>query len=95
MVNNKKIINMKKDNEYLSIPQVAEILGISRIAVYNKVIKGDIQAIKIGNRYGIINSRIAELTGEITSPQKRKKIKLAMKKFVEEYHDLIIKLGDE
>jgi excisionase family DNA binding protein len=86
---------MKKDNKYLSIPEVAKILGISRIAVYKKVKKGDIDSIKIGNQYVISNSRISEIMGKTTSPAKQKKIELSIKKFVEEYRDLIIRLGDE
>ena len=86
---------MKKDNKYLSIPEVAKILGISRIAVYKRVKKGDIESIRVGNQYVISDSRVSEIIGKATSPAKQKKIELAIKRFVEEYRDLIIRLGDE
>jgi excisionase family DNA binding protein len=38
---------------YLTIPQVAKILGISRIAVYKRVKKGQIKATKIGRNYAV------------------------------------------
>ena len=41
------------NKEYLSIPEVAKILGISRIAIYKKVKKGEIKAAKIGRSYAI------------------------------------------
>ena len=40
-------------SEYFSIAQVAKILKISRIAVYQKVKKGQLPAIRIGKIYAI------------------------------------------
>ena len=48
-VNNMKIQN----EEYVTIPQLAEILGVSRITIYNRVKNGEIKAIRIGRIYAI------------------------------------------
>jgi excisionase family DNA binding protein len=40
-------------NEYLSISQFAKILGVSRIAIYKKIKKGQIEAIRIGRSFVI------------------------------------------
>jgi len=44
--------------EYLTIPQAARILGISRIAVYKKVKKGQIKAERIGRIYAISQKKL-------------------------------------
>ena len=49
-----EFIRREKDIEkYVSIPQYAKAVGLSRIAVYLKVRKSQIKAIKIGATYGI------------------------------------------
>ena len=56
-----------KKGEYLTIPQLAKILGISRIAVYRKVKKGQIKAVKIGRAYAIPQKQIAAILGKTLS----------------------------
>ena len=82
-------------DQYLSIPEIATILGMSRIAVYKKVKKGDIKAIKIGKTYGIPKSYLSEVSGKAPSSARRKKINRAVKKVVREYGELLRKLGNE
>jgi len=41
------------EEQLLSIPKAAKILNISRIAMYKKVKKGQIRAIRIGKTYKI------------------------------------------
>ncbi|MCX5792869.1 MAG: helix-turn-helix domain-containing protein [Elusimicrobia bacterium] len=40
-------------NEYLSIPEAAAILGISRIAAFKRVKKGALPAIRIGRNWAV------------------------------------------
>ena len=53
---------MVKSQNYISIPQLAKILGLSRIAVYKKVKKGSIPGVKIGRNFVIsrdyLNKRV-------------------------------------
>jgi excisionase family DNA binding protein len=49
--------------KYISIPQYAEALGISRITVYQRVIKGLIPAKKIGRNYVIFLEKVVETMG--------------------------------
>jgi len=37
-----------KQEKYITIPELAKILGVSRIAIYNRVKKGEIPATKAG-----------------------------------------------
>jgi len=43
-------------SEYISIAQFAKVLGISRIAIYQKIKKGQIKAIRIGRSFAIPRS---------------------------------------
>ena len=44
---------MAENREFLSIPEAAALMGISRIAVFKKVKKGQLAAIRIGRNWAI------------------------------------------
>jgi excisionase family DNA binding protein len=83
---------MKK---HLTIPEFADLLGISRIAVYKKVKAGKIPAEKIGRNYVITDKIANEILGKELSESKKKQIDLAVKKVVRQYGKLLKKLGSE
>ncbi len=85
---------MKKD-EYITIPQLAKILGISRIAVYNKVKKGQIKAIKIGRNFAIAKEDITDILGNTLTKNDKKEIDRAVKKTIREYGEVLKLLGKE
>ncbi len=85
---------MKKD-EYITIPQLAEILGISRIAVYKKVKKGQIKAIRIGRNFAIPKKCIAGILGEELREEEKRRIDKAVRKTVKEYGQVLLLLGRE
>lgn len=89
-----KETSVKKSGFY-TIPQVAALLGVSRIAVYKQVKRGDIKAIKIGKNYAIPSSYLLDKSGNSLSPQRKIAIKRAVKKTVKEYGELLVKLGNE
>jgi len=84
-----------KENEYLTIPQLAEILGISRIAVYKKVKKGQIKAIRIGKNYAIPKKHISDILGKSVSEKSKEQIDKAIKRIVKEYGEVLRLLGRE
>lgn len=49
---------MAEGKKFYSIPEFAGILGISRIAVFKKVKKGRIDAIRIGRNWAIPSSEL-------------------------------------
>ncbi|MBN2409794.1 MAG: helix-turn-helix domain-containing protein [Candidatus Aminicenantes bacterium] len=83
------------DKIYFTIPQVARILGISRIAVYKKVKKGEIRAIRIGRNYAIPKERLADILGKTLRESDKKEIDRAVKKTVREYGEVLRLLGNE
>ncbi|MFO7981021.1 MAG: helix-turn-helix domain-containing protein [Candidatus Aminicenantes bacterium] len=88
---------MKKmeDNEYITIPQLAEILGISRVAVYKKVKKGEIEAIRIGRNFAIPKKTVAHILGNDLTDKDKKEIDKVIKKTIEEYGEVLERLGNE
>jgi excisionase family DNA binding protein len=83
---------MKK---HLTIPEFADLLGISRIAVYKKVKAGKIPAEKIGRNYVITEKTVNQILGKELTESKKKQIDLAVKKVVRQYGKLLKKLGKE
>jgi excisionase family DNA binding protein len=85
--------------QYLSIAQLAKMLGISRIAVYRKVKKGKIPAIRVGKSYAIsqeyVNQNLVNITGRPLSEEEKKGIERSVKRTVEEYGEVLKRLGKE
>ena len=76
-----------------STTELAKILGISRIAVYKRIKKGQIKAIKYGRDFVIERKDIGDiLQKELTEAQK-KEIDQAVRKTVKEYGETLKLLG--
>lgn len=84
-----------KKSEYISISQFAEILGVSRIAVYKKIRKGQIKAIRIGRSFAIPKKYLTDITGKTLSEKDKKIIDEAVKKTFKEYGEVLKLLGRE
>ncbi|MFN3966925.1 MAG: helix-turn-helix domain-containing protein [Endomicrobiia bacterium] len=84
-----------KEKKHITIPELAKIMGISRIAVYKKVKKGQIKAVKIGRNYAIPKNYIDSIIGKELSNEEKKEIDIAVKKTVQEYGEVLKLLGKE
>lgn len=84
-------MNKLTEEKYLSTKQAADLLGISRIAVLQRIKRGAIKAQKVGRNYII---RYSDLVGEITEEDKQE-IDRAVKKAVQEYGETFKLLGKE
>ena len=84
-----------KKSEYLTIPQLAKILGISRIAVYRKVKKGQIKAVKIGRTFAIPQKQITAFLVKTLHQKDKKEIDRAVAKTIKEYGHTLKLLGSE
>jgi len=85
---------MKKEF-YLTIPELAKILGMSRIAVFKKVKSGEIPAIRVGRNYAIPKKFINNILGHPLSDEEKAQIDIAVKKVVTEYGEVLRLLGRE
>lgn len=85
--------NMPKE-QFISTQEAAKILGISRIAVFNKIKKGEIPAQKVGRNY-IINKKDLGLTSNDGLTWREKKIlDNAINKTFKEYGKTLKLLGE-
>lgn len=78
--------------KYITIPQLARLLGLSRIQVYRKVKKGQIPAIRVGRVYVISDRDIAYILGEKISRKSKSQVKAAVRKTVQEYGEVLKRL---
>jgi len=81
--------------EYISIAELAKILGISRIAVYQKIKKGQIEAVRIGRSFAIPKKYLTDIIGKTLSEKDKEIIDQAVKKTFQEYGELLKLLGRE
>jgi len=81
--------------KYITIPELAKILGVSRIAIYNRVKKGQIPATKIGRNYVITDETVANILGRKVTEKEKKRIDNAVKRTVREYGKVLKQLGKE
>ena len=81
--------------KYITIPELAKLLGLSRIAVYQRVKKGQIPATKIGKMYVITDKTVAEVLGKKVSEKGKARIDSAVQRTVKEYGDVLKQLSKE
>ncbi len=81
--------------KYITIPELAKLLGVSRIAIYNRVKKGQIPAKKIGRTYVITDETVAEILGREVTAKEKKLIDAAVDRTVREYGEVLKLLGKE
>ena len=82
-------------SDYITIPQLAEILGLSRIAVYKKVKSGHIRSVRIGRTLAIPKKEVAAILGGDLRPNDKKQIEAALRKTCDEYGEVLRRLGAE
>lgn len=83
---------MSKSN-YYTTTELAELLGVSRVTVFNMIKDGRIEAEKVGRNY-IIPADSLGIYGEPTADRK-KEISKAVKKTIKEYGETLKLLADE
>jgi len=84
-----------KDIEYITIPQLALLLGMSRVAVFNKVKSGEIKAIKIGRNYAIHMKDVSYILGKELTEKSREEIEKAVAEATAEYGEVLRLLAKE
>lgn len=84
-----------EEREFYSTTELAKLLGISRIAVFNRIKKGKIKAKKIGRSFIIAKKDIEDILSVGISEENKKKIDQAVKKTVREYGETLKMLGNK
>lgn len=96
---NKDFMDNKTKKIHISVAELAKMLGISRVAVFKRIKKGQIPAEKIGRSYAIsmddANEIIQGINSKILTEDQKEVIKKAVEKAVNEYGETLRLLGKE
>lgn len=84
-----------KNKDFFSTAELAKVLGISRVAVFNKIKKGEIRATKIGRSFIIAKKDLENILAIGISERDKEKINQAVKKTVKEYGETLKMLGNK
>ncbi len=91
--------NKGKKAIFISVLELAKMLGISRVAVFKKIKKGYIPAHKIGRSYVISMENVSDLVNgrnsDVLTEDKKEDIRKAVEKVVKEYGETLKLLGRE
>jgi len=89
----------REEKKYISTAELAKMLGISRVAIFNRIKKGQIPAIKIGHSYAILMDDANKITQgisvKILTQNQKELIESAVEKTVKEYGETLRLLGKE
>lgn len=84
-----------KNKEFLSVKQLADLLGISRVAVFYKIKSGMIKAEKVGKTYIIPRMQLKGVLLASSDENLKKEVEKGVKKVVAEYGETLKMLGKE
>ncbi len=86
-------IKFMENKKFLSTTELAKILSISRIAVYNRIKKGEIKAVRVGRNFVIDKKELGKILETELTEKQRIEIKKAVEKIVKEYRETLKLLG--
>lgn len=84
---------MKTD--FVSTSEAARILGISRVAVFNKIKLGKMPAIKVGRNFVIRKDEVLKAAGELLTSGQKRGIDKAIERATKQYGETFKRLGKE
>lgn len=87
--------NIPADKDFFSTSELAEALGVSRVAVFKKIRSGAVHAEKIGRNYIIPRTEFAAALGAFVTDRKKKEIDASVARTVREYGEALRRLGEE
>lgn len=90
-----KMYTYHMEKEFYSIAEIAELLKISRIAVFRMVRSGKIQGVKVGKSYVIQRKDLPALAGGPLTPEEELQLTKAVHRGVKEYGEALKLLGKE
>ena len=81
--------------DFISTTELATLMGISRIAIFQKIQQGHIPAKKVGRNFIIAKKDVAYLFGRSLRASDKADIQAAVKKVVKEYGQTLKLLAKE
>lgn len=83
------------EKEFYTVAELAELLGVSRQAVFKRIKEGKIQAEKVGRNYIIQKEEVNAALPTAMTPSLEKKIEQGVKQVLKEYGETLRLLGKE
>lgn len=80
---------------HITLPQLAKMLGISRVTAYRKVKSGEIKAAKVGHSYIVDDKELSRVFGKELDKKSKLRVERAVKKTVKEYGEVLKLLGGQ
>ena len=80
---------------FVSTSEAAKILGVSRIAVFNKIKTGKIPAMKVGRNFVIKKRDVLKAAGELLTSGQKRGINKAVERAAKQYGEVFRRLGKE
>jgi len=87
-------VKSDKKTQY-TVKEIAELMGISRVAVFNKIKNKQIKAKMVGKTYIIDAVEIRELLSQELDDNQKKEIEKSVIRFIREYGQTLKLLGKE
>lgn len=84
---------MKKD--FYSTKEAAQILNISRVAVFNRIKNGKLKAVKVGRNFIVSHEELLEALGDKIGPAKKEQIERAISRAMKDYKEVFQRLAKE
>lgn len=85
--------------KYYSVAELAKLIGISRVAIFNRIKKGQIPAERIGRSYFISHEDVQRILNKadvsVLTEHDKEDIKKTVKMVVSEYGETLRLLGKE
>lgn len=82
-----------KDEKFITTPELAKMLGVSRIAVYKRIKSGKIKALRIGRNFVIDKKDLGDILGKELKQSEKLEIEKAVEKTVADYGETLKMLG--
>jgi len=79
----------------ISTNELAQMLGISHVAVFKKIKSGEIKARKVGRNYVIDTADLTDVFGYEVSEKRAKDIERVVKRVIKDYGQTLELLGEE
>lgn len=89
MVNDKNL----SEKKYLSVSELAQLLGVSRVAIFKRIKNGQIRAERIGRMLAIPREEFRSILGEVLTPGQKQILNKAVAKTIKEYGKTLRLLG--
>jgi excisionase family DNA binding protein len=85
----------EREKKHYSTAELAKLLGVSRVAVFQKIVEGKIPAKKVGRSYVIDAEDVPAIIGTELSHRDKERIEESVQRTVAEYGETLRLLGDE